>query len=484
MLTTSGLTRCLMLAFDENSGLPVYQSVCISWPSPDGKTVDGFVRNPQPVDSPQTYFNLGHYWYRTTREDHTATVALVHKGKPPAVWYGDLICLSSLAPVLGQWTTFSRFFSQATGGEHIPSLTPDDFHFDYLSERTAPGVLREPMNGPVSSFARHIRLRRRLDTCWTLAALHRGLAGAKDTLEIAEPLQRVENAIEDNAPDTPTRRRRAGGTGEEDRRHPGRSAAEPGDGHAAGLPGPQPVRLRPAACPGAGRSGPAADMRNAGSGPVKACQVDGNLLRVVVEVPALGFAWIPREGPPGTTATPGKIRLADAQSLTMRNEFYEVDIDSADRRAQGHPRPQDPRQSPRATARFFNPGSQMKMTAGQGHLHRPGPGRDHHRGRAARRATQELAKFRQRFRLWLGRPVLEMRIELEPVKGPTGYPWFAYYGSRFAWRDERSFVLRSSAGTGYVTSHPRAADPRLSGAAFGPDGHGHLSRRAAVPSAA
>ena len=65
----------------------------------------------------------------------------------------------------------------------------------------------------------------------------------------------------------------------------------------------------------------------AGSGPVKACQVDGNLLRLVVEVPALGFAWIPREGPPGT-AMPGKIRLADAQSLTMRNEFYKVDIDS------------------------------------------------------------------------------------------------------------------------------------------------------------
>ena len=67
--------------------------------------------------------------------------------------------------------------------------------------------------------------------------------------------------------------------------------------------------------------------------------------------------------------------------------------------------------------------------------------------------------FEQRFRIWLGRPVLEMRIESSRSKGRQGYPWSAYYGSRFAWRDERSFVLRSSAGTGYVTSHPRPQTP-------------------------
>jgi hypothetical protein len=449
LLTSAGMTRCLMLSFDENSGLPVYQSVSISWPSPDGKVVDAFTRNPQPVGSPQTFFNLGHYWFKTTREDHTATVALVHKGKPPAVWYDDLLCLSSLAPVIGQWTTCSRFFDQATGGEHIPALTPDDFHFDYLGERTA-----AHLSGPVSSFARHIRLRRRLDTCWTLAALQRGLAGAKDTLRIAEPLQRIENRIEENAPETPADLTELEALEKT-------VAGTLADRLLARATGTQPGYLVLNPC-GFGRR-LALELEGAGrplrlEGPVKACQVDGNLLRVVVEVPALGFAWIPREGPPGTPAPPSKMRLADAQSLTMRNEFYEVDIDPQTGGLKAI-RDHKTRANRLGQRLIFQPGSQMRMKEAKVTSTGPALGEIITEGVLVDEHEQELAKFRQRFRIWLGRPVLEMRIDLEPVKGPAGYPWFAYYGARFAWRDERSFLLRSSAGTGYVTSHPRPQTP-------------------------
>ena len=70
-----------------------------------------------------------------------------------------------------------------------------------------------------------------------------------------------------------------------------------------------------------------------------------------------------------------------------------------------------------------------------------------------------LATFRQRFRAWLGRPVLEMRIELYPQHPPQGYPWHAYYGARFAWRDERATLLRGVNGTPSVTSHSRPESP-------------------------
>jgi hypothetical protein len=449
MLTSSGLTRCLLLTFDENSGLPVYQSVSVSWPSPDGKTVDGFTRNPQPVDSPQTFFNLGHHWFKTTREDHTAVVALVHKSKPPAVWYDDLMCLSSLAPVLGLWTTFGRFFSQASSGEHIGPLTPDDFHFDYLSERTEAKV-----SGPVSSFARHVRLRRRIDTCWTLAALQRGLAGPKDTLEVAEQLRHIEHVVEENAPDVPQDLAELEGLEKT-------IAGTLADRLLSRATGTQPGYLVLNPC-GFGRR-LALELEGAGrplrvEGPVKACQVDGNLLRVVVEVPALGFAWIPREGPPGTTAPPGKMRLADAQSLTMRNEFYEVDIDPQTGGLKAI-RDHKTRVNRLGQRLVFQPGSQMKMTQARVTSTGPALGEIITEGVLVDDHQLELARFRQRFRIWLGRPVLEMRIDLEPVKGPVGYPWFAYYGARFAWRDERSFLLRSSAGTGYVTTHPRPQTP-------------------------
>ena len=36
--------------------------------------------------------------------------------------------------------------------------------------------------------------------------------------------------------------------------------------------------------------------------PVKAAEFDGGDARLVVEVPALGFAWVPRQASPGTRA--------------------------------------------------------------------------------------------------------------------------------------------------------------------------------------
>jgi hypothetical protein len=73
--------------------------------------------------------------------------------------------------------------------------------------------------------------------------------------------------------------------------------------------------------------------------------------------------------------------------------------------------------------------------------------------------AQVLSRFRQRFRAWLGRPILDLRIELFPEQPPAGYPWHAYYGAQFAWRDERAMLLRGVNGTGYITTHLRPQTP-------------------------
>ena len=49
----------------------------------------------------------------------------------------------------------------------------------------------------------------------------------------------------------------------------------------------------------------------------------------------------------------------------------------------------------------------------------------------------------------------DLRIELYPERPPEGYPWHAYYGARFAWRDERATLLRGVVGQGSVTTHTR-----------------------------
>src|SRR5262249_33094074 len=110
---------------------------------------------------------------------------------------------------------------------------------------------------------------------------------------------------------------------------------------------------------------------------------------------------------------------------------------------------------------IFNPGSRMvgksvKVTANGaalGEITSEGALLDDH--------DAVLATFRQRFRAWLGRPLLDMRIEIFPEKSPEGYPWHAYYAARFAWRDERATLSRGSSGTGYITTHTRPSSPEF-----------------------
>ena len=60
--------------------------------------------------------------------------------------------------------------------------------------------------------------------------------------------------------------------------------------------------------------------------PVKAAEFNGDLARLVVEVPPLGFAWVPRQGRPERRRRRQRMKLADG--LTVRNEFFECDVDS------------------------------------------------------------------------------------------------------------------------------------------------------------
>ena len=76
LLSTNGVTKAIFLTFDESAAVPTYSQCVVSWPSPDGKQVDAFARQPKPADTAETFFNLGHYWFKTTREDHAATLCL------------------------------------------------------------------------------------------------------------------------------------------------------------------------------------------------------------------------------------------------------------------------------------------------------------------------------------------------------------------------------------------------------------------------
>jgi hypothetical protein len=175
----------------------------------------------------------------------------------------------------------------------------------------------------------------------------------------------------------------------------------------------------------------------------------------VVEVPALGFAWVPRTAAPGPPP-PARMRLADQRCV--RNEFFEAEVDPATgglRALRDHRN----RISRLGQQLVWNPGSTMRVRDLQVTSTGPALGEIVTEGTLVDADDKVLAGFRQRFRAWLGRPVLDLHIEIYPEHPPDGYPWYGYYGCRFAWRDERATLLRGVNGTGYVTSHNRPETP-------------------------
>lgn len=456
-LSSSGFNRALLLPSEE-SAMPQYHSTVVSWPSPDGKQVDAFVRAPYQANRIETLFNLGHYLFKTIREDHSATICLQHGGDKPQPWYEDFLELSRFGPIFGEWITFSRYFNEVMAGEYTEVQSADDFHFDYLSERAGDGDPNEPPPSdiPVSGFARHVRLRRLLDTCWSLAAMQRGLVGRNDPLQLESQLSEIEDRIEKSAPngsEDAVAIEKELGTIEQ------QILAAMADRLQARATSEEPGYLIINPCTFARRVALEVDRPQFAlplEDPVKACQLDEDKMRLVVELPSLGFAWIPRSGPAGTPAPAMRMRLADDRHV--RNEFFEAEIDPktgglfsiADRRNPF---------SRLAQRLVFNPGSNMKAESIKATSVGPALGEVVSEGTIVGEQDQVLAKFRQRFRAWLGRPVLEMRIEIFPEQPAAGYPWHAYYGCRFAWADERSMLLRGVNGTGYMTHHTRPQTP-------------------------
>jgi hypothetical protein len=317
-LTAVGLNRALLVPFDE-AVMPTHRATVVNWPSPEGKQVEAFARAPNAAGEVTTYIHTAHHLHRTIMQDHAATLPLLHGHSTACPWYDDWVQLTRLVPLLGRWTTLTSYFNEVMAGEYAQAGQADDFHGDYLGERC-----NALSDRPVSWFATQVRWRRRLDTAWSLAALTRGLAGSRDSLNLDETLaqleDRVETAgaalIEDNSElsrDLNAAQQKAGEAlavlllGRADNRTPGLMVLNP--------------------CSFARRVVIDVDGVQgaiATEGPVKACQVEGGKASLVVEVPALGFAWLPRSGP-ATTPPPARMKLADERCV--RNEFFEAEVD-------------------------------------------------------------------------------------------------------------------------------------------------------------
>ncbi len=442
----AGFQRGSLLAFD-GAVIPSYRSAIVNWSSPDGKSMDTFCRMPTPLHKAETFFNLVTTLHSATMNDSSPTIAISHEGQTAFPLYRDLLAFVELGPALGEFATMGRYLSEAHAGEYAGIAPIDDFFADDLDQRVS---AHKP--NPVSVFPAFARLRRRFDTVSSLMAIYRALGPEDPTQEESDDIQtfvQEERKAEVTAPETVA----SEAFQNLESRVLNRLAERLQSRAEANKPGYLLLNQAPFT------RRVALEIPDTGAvpldGPVKASQSDSNGAKFVVEVPPLGFAWIPKT-PKGTPSPRARVR--NAEGNLIRNEYLEAEIDpnTGCLKVLRDLRYRIPRL---AQVLVYNPGSQcvgktLTITSSG-----PALGEITTEGSILNEQNEELATFKQRFRVWLSRPLLEIRTEIKPINPVEGYAWHAYYGSRFAYREDRIHMQRGLCGVAIGTNHSKPQSP-------------------------
>ncbi len=199
------------------------------------------------------------------------------------------------------------------------------------------------------------------------------------------------------------------------------------------------------------------------------CRGEG-FQRALVDVPAMGYAWIG----PGTGQEPQDDRkparpLAEANQL--HNEFFQVVVHPQTGAIQSitNYAVRGNRLGHRLAYRFgrqadVEPGSEEEYSitaADEIVAENPdeATGRIIIRGRLLGRQGERLAGFVETLEARRGSRVLRVSIDLDVAHLPSGAPWQSYYAARFAWSDETANTYRGVGLTSQPTDGPMIEAP-------------------------
>lgn len=459
-----GFRFAVHLGFDAGR-FPIRPEAKRLWESLDGTSVETLTRPPIGADRAAQGLNVAWRLAASMKDDHVATLGMVHWPQPVAPWYVDLRRVASYSPVLARWVTMNDYFHLTDRPFETFRPEPDDYVTPYLAQAAARGDDR-----PVSRRALHARLRARFDGLCALRALERSVTGT--------PAAKVDAGDETGF--VPADQESALETGRLDVVVDALDRHEPP--HAAAL-------ARAIAGEGAGgRSGyvvlnPSAVTRRATvllpdaaldlrpEGPLRAAQFTDEGVWAVVDVPAFGYAWVPRE--PDTALPPATTGALSVRDRLLRNESIMVDIDPATGGIRSL------RASGEETARLGQQlavagltgddgaaaASRMRCDAFEVDYGGPALVQARTRGVVLDPGGARIASFQQRFRLWTGRPVLELEITLSELDAAWlerlsgGNPWAGYLACRWAWPDPNSMLRRTCLLAPELTESDRPETP-------------------------
>jgi alpha-mannosidase len=448
-----GFRFALHLGFDAGK-FPIRAEMKRLWDAPDGTSLETLNRPPIAADRGVEALRLPWRIARSMKDDFNAMIAVVHWAGRVDGWFSDLRRALKHSPTLMRLTTVNDFFHLTDRPFESFRFGIDDYIFPYLDQ-----ALRRGDPRPISARAEHARLRAQFDAVEATQALARALgqdpseaAVASSTLEESIESGRFAEAVAQLA-DSEALWSRALTRG---------IVGDGGNGPAGYLViNPVGIARRVAVI-----LPDAADDLQA-PGPLRAAQLTEEGVQAVIDLAAFGYAWIPRANPASAPSSPPE-HLA-IRDRTLSNAIMSVSLDPNSGGIRGVSGTNEP--TARLGQQLVIAGlsgsdgksapSAMKGTGfeadygGPALVQATATGTIHHPADGSR-----LASFTQRYRIWTGRPTLEIDVTLTDLDASwlqsiaRADPWSNYLACRWAWPDPESSLRRTS----LLAPEPTTAD--------------------------
>ncbi len=411
----------------------------LRWEGLDHSTVDTLARIPLDAAKPETFLSLASKLGETMDMDHIATIFFAHWPGRVCPWYHDLRRVARYGTMLGKFVTVEEYFRDTDYAGQLERFHADQYQSPYLRQAVQRG---EP--DPLSRWVRYWQRQARAETAQAMECLL-SLVTQQASFE-AETLlaELAAGDAQANGGDLDQRLSTLLETLTE------RLESCVPRGNAPSQPGylvfnaASFVRRTHVALPNLNQLPRVAK-------PVYAADQAEDAVHAVVDVPAMGFAWV-TAGPPAKSPKRPPPRLVEDHRLF--NEFFEARINPTTGAVQGiydyerrgnRLSQQVVFRSPNLNASSEADASRysvmaadsVRVTASSTVM-----GEITSKGRLLDRAGQTLATFCQRCQVGRGSRVLRLQVELNPLREPADDPWNSYYAWRFAWPNATAVLWR------------------------------------------
>ena len=451
LLKKSDFQGALHTVFDDGI-YPDSEHTKFRWEGTGGTSIDSWSRIPLAADASLSYLKFPDRMSESMDHDHVAAVTLARWPEAKSPFFDDLCRMHKYAPVLGRFVTFGEFFERTDHPTRHAAYKPGEYLTPFLFQ----SVAREE-NNAISRYTNHLLRRSRFDTAVWLKGMRELLVGGIPDPEPISSLERDLEKLDENPTDEmvqPIEQRI-------DELY--QQTAEQLASLVMSGGGTQPGYLVFNTLPFrrlASVSLPESPHIPASAGENSWMQWTESQRAMTVDVPGSGFVWVAGNGSPSPPVAP---QAALASPNFLRNEFFEVHINETTggiAQIKGFGRSPN-RLSQQLVCRFtrertFSVTSgnhteevkshyaEMRLTNSQITGKGPAFGEIVASGEIVDQTNgAKLAGYRQTVRVWRGRRVVEIDVELDIEKMPDGEPWHNYFTSRFAWHDETASLTRS-----------------------------------------